>query len=65
MGQVLRGSARTTATVRRAIQPSQESVSQLAERYAINPKTVTKWKRRSFVHDATRQWDRKSGTRRF
>jgi len=52
MGQVLHGSAPTTAAVRRAIQHSQERVSQLAEHYAINPKTVAKWKRRSFVHDA-------------
>ena len=52
MGQLLHGSARTTAAVRRAIQQSQESLNKLAQRYAINPKTVAKWKKRTFVHDA-------------
>jgi hypothetical protein len=52
MGQVLHGSARTTAAVRRAIQHRQESLKKLAERYAINPKTVAKWKKRTDVHDA-------------
>jgi hypothetical protein len=36
MGQVLRGSARTTATVRRAIQHSQESLKVLSGRDAMN-----------------------------
>jgi transposase InsO family protein len=52
MGQILHGSARTTAAVRRAIQHSQESLKKLAQRYAINPKTVAKWKKRADVHDA-------------
>ena len=52
MGQLLRGSARTTAAVRRAIQHRQESIAKLAKRYDLNPKTVAKWKRRSHVHDA-------------
>src|SRR5919108_6378714 len=52
MGQLLHGSARTTAAVRRAIQHSQESLNKRAERYAINPQTVAKWKRREYVHDA-------------
>ena len=51
MGQVLHGSARTTAAVRRALQHSQASLKVLAARYNINPKTVAKWKQRSFVHD--------------
>jgi hypothetical protein len=38
--------------VRRAIQHSQASLNQLAQRFSINPKTVAKWKKRSFVHDA-------------
>jgi hypothetical protein len=33
MGQLLHGSARTTAALRRAIQQSQESIAKLAERY--------------------------------
>ena len=47
MGQLLHGSARTTAAVRRAIQQSQASLAQLAKRYDLNPKTVAKWKKRS------------------
>ena len=52
MGQLLHGSARTTEAARRAIQNSQESIVRLARRYNLNPKTVAKWKRRDFVHDA-------------
>ncbi len=56
MGQVLQGSARTTAAVRRAIQHSQEQHSQeslraLAKRHGLNPKTVAKWKKRGSVAD--------------
>ncbi len=51
MGQVLHGSARTTAAVRRAIQDSEESLRALAQRHGINPKTVAKWKKRSSVND--------------
>jgi len=52
MGQVLHGSARTTAAIRRAIQHSQESLQSLATRYRINPKTVAKWRKRPTVQDA-------------
>jgi transposase InsO family protein len=52
MGQLLHGSARTTAAQRRAIRQSQESIAKLAERYHLNPKTVAKWKKRAHVHDA-------------
>lgn len=51
MGQVLHGSATTTASVRRAIQHSQESLRVLAKRYGINPKTVQKWRKRETVAD--------------
>lgn len=51
MGQVLHGSARTTAAVRRAIQDSQESLRALAHRHGVNPKTVAKWKKRGSVDD--------------
>src|SRR5215218_6169656 len=51
MGQVLHGSARTTASVRRAIQHSPESLRVLARRHGINPKTVAKWKKRPSVQD--------------
>lgn len=52
MGQILHGCAKTTEAVRRAIQNSQESLKALARKYAINPKTVAKWKRRSSAQDA-------------
>jgi hypothetical protein len=52
MEQVLHGSARTTAAVRRAIQHSQESLKILSGHYGINSKTVAKWKGRSHVTDA-------------
>jgi transposase InsO family protein len=52
MGQLLHNCARTTAAVRRAIQHSQESLLKLSDRYSINPKTVEKWRKRSFVEDA-------------
>jgi transposase-like protein len=51
MGQVLHGSARTTAAVRRAIQHSQQSLRSLAKRHRINPKTVAKWKKRTSAAD--------------
>src|SRR5215218_4894810 len=51
MGQVLHGSARTTAAVRRAIQHSQASLRSLAKRYGIDQKTVAKWKKRTFAAD--------------
>jgi Integrase core domain len=52
MGQLLHGSARTTAAVRRAIQHSQESLAKLAARYDLHPKAIAKWKKRAYVHDA-------------
>jgi transposase-like protein len=36
----------------RAIQQSQESIAALAKRYGLTPKTVAKWRKRSFVQDA-------------
>ena len=51
MGQVRHGSATTTHAVRAAIQRSQASVAQLAERYGLNPKTVRKWRHRASVED--------------
>ena len=52
MGQLLHGSARTTAALRRTIQHSQESIARLAERYDLNAKTVAKWRKRTTVEDA-------------
>jgi len=52
MGQVLHECATTTHAVRKAIQRSQASVSELAERYGINQKTVRKWRARKSVEDS-------------
>ena len=51
MGQILHGSAKTTHAVRAAIQRSKASVSELAEQYDLNPKTVRKWRKRTSVED--------------
>ncbi|MDP2902389.1 MAG: hypothetical protein Q8N96_04690 [Methylovulum sp.] len=51
MGQILHGTATTTHAIREKIQNSKESISQLAARYDINPKTAHKWKRRESVED--------------
>src|SRR5205814_6465557 len=51
LGQVLHGSATTAEAIRRAIQRSQESLRTVAKRHGINPKTVAKWRKRSFVAD--------------
>ena len=51
-GQILHGSAKTTQAVRAALPRSQASIKELGERYDLNPKTVMKWRSRSFVHDA-------------
>jgi hypothetical protein len=49
--QILHGSATTAEAVRRAIQHDQESLRTLSTRYGINPKTVSKCKKRGFVAD--------------
>jgi hypothetical protein len=51
MGQILHGSARTSAVRRRALQWSQESLAKLPEGYHLNPKTVAKRKKQTHVHD--------------
>jgi len=52
MGQVLHGSATTTHAVRAAIQRSKAPLKELAARYGLNRKTVAKWRKQSFLHDA-------------
>ncbi|MEJ2410096.1 MAG: IS481 family transposase [Novosphingobium sp.] len=51
MGQVLHGSAKTTHAIRAELQRSQASVASLARKYAINEKTVLKWRHRQSVED--------------
>ena len=52
MGQILHGSATTTHAVRTAIQRSKAPLKELAAQHGLNQKTVAKWRKRSFVHDA-------------
>jgi len=52
MGQVLHGSATTTHAIRAAIQRSAAPLKELAAQYGLNQKTVAKWRKRAFVHDA-------------
>jgi len=52
MGQVLHEWATTTHAVRAAIRRSKALVSELAEQYGINQKTVRKWRARQSVADA-------------
>ena len=52
MGQILHGSATTTHAVRAAIQRSKASLKELAAQHGLNQKTVAKWRKRAFVHDA-------------
>ncbi|CAA9489033.1 MAG: Mobile element protein [uncultured Sphingomonadaceae bacterium] len=52
MGQVLHGCATTTHAVRAALQRSKAPLKELAAQHGLNPKTVAKWRKRAFVHDA-------------
>lgn len=52
MGQILHGSATTTYAIRAAIQRSKASLKALAAQYGLNQKTVAKWRKQAFVHDA-------------
>ena len=52
MGQILHGSATTTHAIRAAIQRSKAPLKELATQHGLNRKTVAKWRKRTFVHDA-------------
>ena len=52
MASGLHGSARTTPRVRAELQAAQGATRALAARYGLNPKTVAKWRRRTFTADA-------------
>jgi transposase InsO family protein len=51
MAAGLHGSARTTPRIRAELQASQEATGVLAARYGLNPKTVTKWRKRTTTAD--------------
>ncbi|MCS3725911.1 hypothetical protein FHR88_000936 [Bradyrhizobium betae] len=59
MGQILHGSATTTHAIRAAIQRSKAPLKELAAQHGLNQKTVAKWRKRNFVHDA--RMDPKTG----
>lgn len=52
MGQVLHGCATTRHAVGAALQRSKASLEDLAAQHGLNPKTVAKWRKRAFVHNA-------------
>ena len=52
MAKALHGSARATPRLRADLQASQESTRALAAKYGLNPKTVAKWRKRTFTADA-------------
>jgi hypothetical protein len=51
VGQLLHGSARTTAALCRTIQHSQELIARLPARYDLNAKTMAKWRKHTTVED--------------
>ena len=55
MGDIQHANAKTTPRVRKEIQESSETITELASRLSLNPKTVTKWK------NAGRTTDKRSG----
>jgi hypothetical protein len=54
MGQLLHGSSRPIAAVRRALRQSHESRAPLSARDHRHPKTVATWNKRTHGHDAPR-----------
>lgn len=52
MGQILHKCATTTHRIRAEIQKSKETISILAKKYNVNPKTIIRWKHRKDVNDA-------------
>ena len=58
MGPVLPGSARTTQPIRRASQPSQQSVQSVAHRHGIKARTGATWRKRPTTqHDHAARGD--------
>ena len=51
MAAGVHGSARTTPRVRAKLQSSQEATRALAVQYRLNPKTVSKWRKRTTTAD--------------
>ena len=51
MGDIQHANAKTTPRIRKEIQESSETISELAARLSLNPKTVTKWKSEKRITD--------------
>jgi transposase InsO family protein len=51
MGSIQHANATTTARIRKEIQDSSETISALAQRLSLNPKTVSKWRKAGRVED--------------
>ena len=51
MGSILHGNAKTTPRIRKEIQNSVESATEIAKRLGCNIKTVLKWKKASSTSD--------------
>ena len=51
MGNILHANAKTTPLIRKEIQESKESILALAEKYNLNPKTISKWRHAGRVSD--------------
>ena len=57
MGDIQHANAKTTPRIRKEIEESKETITELAARLLLNPKTIMKWK------NARRITDKKSGPR--
>jgi transposase InsO family protein len=53
MGSIHHANAKTTVRIRKEIQDSEESISTLAAKYNLNPKTIMKWKHAGRACDKT------------
>ena len=51
MGNIYHAKAKTTIRIRKEIQASKETITQLAKRLSLNPKTVLYWKHAGRVTD--------------
>lgn len=51
MGNIQHANAKTTPRIRKEIQESNESITELAARLSLNPKTIMKWKKAGRIED--------------
>ena len=60
MASILHGNAKTTPRIRAEIQNANKSITELAKRYHLTPKTVSKWKNATTVEDGLSGGNRSS-----